>query len=114
MPEALTSKIRIAWFAAWTGFGLLALLLAAASAGGGHGDYLAAKILFPIPMLIASRLGTLAGLPVVLALIQYPGIGALGFVVKKRSGLIWIAVACAVVSVVCTMILFLYPSGQFG
>ncbi len=114
MPEKLTRKIRIAWFAAWTGFGVLALLLAAASAGGGHGDYLLAKILFPIPMLIGSRMETLAGLPLILASIEDPGLGALGFTVKNRTGLIWIAVAYAVVSVVCTMIVFLYPSGQFG
>jgi hypothetical protein len=34
------------------GLELPALLLAIVSAGGGHGDYVAARVLFPLPMLL--------------------------------------------------------------
>ena len=110
----LSRKNRVTWFAAWTGFGLVALFLAAVSAGAGHGDYLLAKFLFPVPMLIGMSSETLAGLPLILALIEYPGIGLLGFKVRRRSGFAWIALAYVVVSSVWVLLVFLRPIEQLG
>lgn len=56
---------------------LPALLAAVMSAGAGHGRYVAARALFPLPMLLTlveGRIGPVAG---TLALLQFPLYGAL-------------------------------------
>jgi hypothetical protein len=53
------------------------LLLALFSAGSGHGDYVLARILYPIPMLATLLTNdTITGLSVGLALLQFPAYGA--------------------------------------
>lgn len=57
---------------------VLALLVAIASAGAGHGDYLAARLLFPVPMLASLLTEDTIKVPsVVIALLQFPAYGAL-------------------------------------
>jgi hypothetical protein len=57
--------------------GFLALVVAWASAGAGHGEYVGARALFPIPML-SSLLGDGLGvLSIALALVQFPIYGGL-------------------------------------
>src|SRR5436190_11385045 len=56
---------------------LLALFAALLSGGAGHGDYVAARLLFPVPMLLTlveDRIGTLA---MAVGLLQFPAYGAL-------------------------------------
>ena len=48
----------------------IALLLALFSAGAGHGDYVLARLLYPIPMLATNN--TITGLSVGLAVVQFP------------------------------------------
>ncbi len=56
----------------------VALLLALFSAGSGHGDYVLARALYPIPMLTTLLTdNTITGLSVVMALTQFPAYGAL-------------------------------------
>lgn len=45
------------------------------SAGGGHGDYLITKLLFPWTMLPAVFLGSMTVPFITLAIIQYPAYG---------------------------------------
>ena len=63
-----------------------ALFLAVLSAGAGHGDYVAARALFPLPMLstvVEGEIGMFSG---GLALLQFPIYGALiGWIVWRRS-----------------------------
>lgn len=55
-----------------------AVLLAFFSAGGGHGDYLWAKVLFPYTMIIPLRCGGPIGLPlIIVAFAQFPFYGSL-------------------------------------
>ena len=55
-----------------------ALFLAMLSGGVGHGDYAAARALFPVPMLATLLEGdTIGPLSFALALVQFPMIGAL-------------------------------------
>ncbi|MFL6861835.1 MAG: hypothetical protein ACJ8DZ_02430 [Allosphingosinicella sp.] len=66
---------------------LLALLTAFASAGAGHGHYVAARALFPGPMLLTvfqgNRIGTLS---IVVGLLQFPFYGGLGaWIVARRD-----------------------------
>ena len=71
-------------------------------------------VLVGLDIAMGTYLETLTGIPLALSVIQYPGLGALGFIVKDRSRLVWIAVAYVVISAVCVTILFLCPSSQFG
>jgi hypothetical protein len=58
--------------------GLLAVLAAIASGGAGHGHYVAARALFPVPMLLTFYQGDTFGLlSIVVALAQFPFYGAL-------------------------------------
>ena len=50
----------------------IALLFAVASAGGGHGHYLEAKMLFPITMLSSIVFGSITPPFIVLAIAQFP------------------------------------------
>ncbi|RAZ88668.1 hypothetical protein DPM33_22040 [Mesorhizobium hawassense] len=55
----------------------IALLLALFSAGSGHGDYVLARVLYPIPTLATLMTNkTITGLSVGLALVQFPAYGA--------------------------------------
>jgi hypothetical protein len=55
----------------------IALLLALFSAGAGHGDYVLARLLYPIPMLATLLTNnTITGLSVGLAGVQFPAYGA--------------------------------------
>ncbi|MCB9383173.1 MAG: hypothetical protein H6509_01055 [Bryobacterales bacterium] len=58
----------------------MALLLGVGSAGAGHGDYLWAKLLFPMTMASAQFLEEITPPFILLAIIQYPVYGMiLGF-----------------------------------
>lgn len=63
----------------------VAMFLAIYSSGAGHGDYVLARILYPIPMLttvLTDR--TITPFAIVLALIQFPAYGA--FIGRSGSG----------------------------
>jgi hypothetical protein len=69
---------------------LAALLAALASAGAGHGHYVAARALFPVPMLLTvlqeDRIGTFS---IVVGLLQFPFYGGLGaWIVARRKYLL--------------------------
>ena len=74
------------------GVGFVALLLAVMSAGAGHGDYAAARALFPVPMLTTLLEGdTIGPLSISLALAQFPLLGALAGWCRhsgRRAGLV--------------------------
>lgn len=63
----------------------IALLLAFWSGGYGHGDYLAAKILFPFPMALATVTESISWLSLSLAVIQFP---AYGYLIDKKNQII--------------------------
>jgi len=68
-------------------FGLLALIMSGVAAGGGHGSYLAADLLFPFAMLLAGSTGSISGGGVALALAQYPLYGWLLSRARSRGSL---------------------------
>jgi len=58
--------------------GLAAVVAAIASAGAGHGNYVAARALFPVPMLLTFYQGDSFGLlSMIVALAQFPFYGVL-------------------------------------
>jgi len=67
----------------------VALLLALFSAGAGHGDYVLARALYPIPMLVTLLTdNTITGLSVGLAVAQFPAYGAFA---APGGGIRWLA-----------------------
>lgn len=76
---------------------LPACMLAIASAGAGHGNYVSAKALFPYSFLFSKLAGsTLTPFFLGLAVVQYPIYGALfGFFVSRRVLTLPLAVVAA-------------------
>jgi hypothetical protein len=71
----------------------LALFVAMISAGAGHGDYLAARLLYPVPMLLTWITGdTITNISLALAFAQFP---VYGYLVGRfrPAGLFVVAVA---------------------
>jgi hypothetical protein len=57
---------------------LPAIFAAVGSAGAGHGDYVEARVLFPVPMLLTQyQGGTIGMLSISVALLQFPFYGGL-------------------------------------
>lgn len=77
-PEARTPSfavligIMLGMLAAWPAIGA-----AVVSAGAGHGDYVAARALFPVPMLLARVEGSIGLFSVAAAIVQFPLYGGL-------------------------------------
>jgi hypothetical protein len=72
---------------------VLALFAAIASAGAGHGDYVAARALFPASMLLTLQEDHIGTQSIVLALLQFPIYGGLlGWSLLRKSYLPAIAV----------------------
>src|SRR3954469_2587702 len=66
---------------------LLALWAALASAGAGHGHYVAARALFPGPMLLTVVQGNrISTLSIVVGLLQFPFYGGLAAWIVARKG----------------------------
>lgn len=67
-------------------FAVPALLAALLSTGAGHGDYSAARALFPVPMLLTLLEGSIGPIARAAALLQFPLYGALlGWSRTRRS-----------------------------
>ncbi|MEO9133076.1 MAG: hypothetical protein ABI240_17960 [Sphingomonas sp.] len=65
---------------------LPALLAAIISGGAGHGSYVTARLLFPVPMLLTLVEGRIGVLSAGLALLQFPLFGALlGWSLWRKS-----------------------------
>lgn len=85
---------------------VIALFVAMLSGGGGHGDYAAARALFPAAMLMTLLEGdTIGPLSIGLALVQFPLAGALvGYSLARARWTPLIAVG--VVHVLCLLVAF--------
>jgi hypothetical protein len=65
---------------------LPALFIAFLSAAAGHGDYIAARALFPVPMLLTRFTGSIGVISLSATLIQFPLYGtALGWGVPRNE-----------------------------
>ncbi|CAG1010575.1 hypothetical protein PHYC_03883 [Phycisphaerales bacterium] len=75
-----------------------ALYVAIASGGGGHGDYVFTRILFPLPMLLTALTGdSISALSILLAVIQFPLYGlAFGAIGRPRNARAWMAVGIVI------------------
>jgi len=66
--------------------GVTAVIAAIISAGAGHGSYIAARVLFPLPMLLTLVEGEIGPVAAIAALLQFPIYGALfGWSIWRRK-----------------------------
>src|SRR5262245_9711379 len=63
-----------------------ALFLALRSTGGGHGSYLAAIVLFPLPMATIGVVGYIGLFALALAFVQFPAYGLILGYAASRGG----------------------------
>ncbi|WP_269525990.1 hypothetical protein [Coraliomargarita parva] len=115
LPEPRSSLISAT--TAGTLVGILvtpvALLLSIMSAGAGHGNYLAAKFLYPYSMVSTYFFESIMLPFVVLAFVQYPVYGCLfgrAYVAKKERFAAW---SVCVLHVVCVVLLYFHPPLYF-
>jgi hypothetical protein len=78
----------------------IAAIAAMISGGAGHGHYVAARVLYPIPILLAEQFGEFSLPLIVLALAQFPIYGVVGGAFRLK-GLIWILVIHFIAVVIC-------------
>lgn len=85
--------------------GALAVCIAIWCAGGGHGTYIPAALLFPYTMAIAAPLGIIVWPLLGLAIVQFPGYGFLvGSKGRRFAGkLVVVHILCALVA--CALIM---------
>jgi len=87
MTSRSTANIVVFGFAAGVLVAVPAVVVAVVSGGAGHGDYVAARALFPVPML--STLlegGTTGAFAVVVGLLQFPIYGTLlGWSIARKN-----------------------------
>ncbi len=105
-------KHKISWLTAWIVFEVIALFLAFLSAGGGHGDYLFCKLLFPIPMYIGIVQGKIGIVSLILSLIQYPLVGIAPLLLSFRHAK-YFCILFAVAHIVFAVMAVTHPSTQF-
>lgn len=82
--------------------GTLAVIAALVSAGVGHGDYVAARALFPVTMLLTLVEGQIGWLGIAVALVQFPFYGGLLGWARFREYYrpIWVAVGVHLVAAI--------------
>ena len=75
---------------------VLAVIAAVVSGGAGHGDYVAAQALFPLPMLLTLLEGAVGAVSIAVGLLQFPVYGALlGWSVTRKNHLPAVVVTLA-------------------
>lgn len=93
------------WFCAATiAVGVFAVLISWWQAGGGHGSYLAAKLLLPFAMLATIPTGEISIASVMLALAQWPIYGAVlanAFARNRQKAILILAVVHTAASFGC-------------
>jgi hypothetical protein len=85
------------------------LLVGFLSAGGGHGDYVLARILFPFAVLlmIVGR-GSLYVLVILATIAQYPAYGLILSWAARRSRFSWAALAVGTAHAAAAALTFLF------
>jgi hypothetical protein len=91
----------------------IALFLALVSSGAGHGDYLAARLLFPASMLTAALFGQMTAPALLLSFVQFPTYGWL-FGESSKPTLRWLWLAPVVFHVLMLAFLFMFPDAAFS
>jgi hypothetical protein len=106
-------KRIIGWTLAGLFFGGLAAFFALGAAGGGHGTYRPAAVLFPFTMLAAGKIGVISHVLIAVALAQYPIYGLL-LAVGERRRRVWAIIACVHIVFASAALFMVMGSDIFG
>lgn len=91
---------------------IVALAVAIGAAGGGHGTYLPAKLIFPYTMLLARSGDSITSAGIAVALLQFPVYGLMVALARSRPGRNLSGLACAACHACTAVLALLYsPSG---
>jgi hypothetical protein len=104
---------RFTWTFTGLIVGALAAVVAVSAAGGGHGTYLPAAILFPFTMLISAVLGRIPAWLAAFALAQFPIYGLL-VVIGHAPRRLWVGVLCFHVVFAAAALYLVIRSDSFG
>ena len=109
----MSGKVRSEVPNAFDGLGLgvlvtiPAIALAVASGGAGHGNYVAARLLFPYSMLLTSQTHYISSPLILIALLQFPMYGlAICSAMRRKRGCIFVSVAFGCIHGICTALCF--------
>lgn len=94
----------VAWIGAGVVAGAVAIVVALSSAGGGHGSYGLAAVLFPYTMISTRFFGSITPPFMVLAVIQFPVYGAVIAWAGDRGGKWKVLAAIAAVHAVAAIL----------
>lgn len=116
VPPAESRGTRAAAAGAGAAFGAAvtvpAVIIAFISGGFGHGDFVAFKVLYPIPLLLANIFENLAPGVLLIGLFQFPLYGALLFMGTLRSASVLAALlvihVLAVIACFAPFLLFIF------
>jgi hypothetical protein len=84
----------------------ISLFVGIASGGAGHGNYLAAKVLFPFTMLSIRAFGSITAPFVILAIIQFPLYGVIVGSANRKGKLLPYVIAVVVVHTLAALTCF--------
>ncbi len=102
----------IAWTIAGLIVGAMAAYIAVVAAGGGHGSYLPAAVLFPISMSLATWVGSITPVLMGIGLVQYPLYGSIVALLRPpRRTLIWIV--CGHIAIAALAVFLVSQSDSF-
>lgn len=91
-----------------------ALLMAIASMGAGHGDYLLAKILFPYTMLSVVAFRSITAPFILLAILQFPIYGLILTFAGKRKKLGLSAIVLGIVHILTVGLCLIFIGSNFS
>ena len=92
----------------------VALILAIASAGGGHGHYLLARVLFPLSMLSIHLYEKIAAPAIWLACAQFPIYGCLVGLAFSKQRWVFVAWVVAAFHALMLVLIFVFPNQYFS
>jgi hypothetical protein len=93
------------------GLGILATIpavaLAVASGGAGHGEYVAARLLFPYTMLLTMQTHYISLPLIIIALLQFPMYGlAIGATTRRKRTRIFVSATLGCIHGICVALCF--------
>ena len=94
-------RSQLKWLLIGAAITPFALAVAVESGGGGHGDYLLAKFLFPYTMILAGLVGRITYPLIALALVQFPLYGLATGSFNSRRTAICLLVLHSIVAFLC-------------
>jgi hypothetical protein len=114
VPTSAPPRFGLAVLLVATIVGVVALYFSVVAMGGGHGGYLPAKLLFPLPMASVLFTSVISPFAVVAAFLQFPAYGVCLFLGIQARRTVGVAITLVIFHVVsAALCLLLLRGGDF-